>query len=49
MCRYGKLPGAALTAFGLGILLSLVIGSVFISVLLGIAAVGIGVWLLLKK
>ena len=48
MCRYGRKLGIALTCFGAGMLLSLVIGGVFVSVLLGIAALGAGIWLLIS-
>jgi len=49
MCRFGKPLGLALIGFGLGILLSLLIGSVFLCALLAIAAVGAGAWLVLSK
>ena len=46
MCRSGILPGTALIGFGVGVLLSLLINSVFILIILMLAAIGSGVYLL---
>ena len=46
MCRRNILPAAALIAFGIGALLSVILGGGFLSILIAVAAITGGVLLL---
>ncbi len=46
MCRRNWIPAAALIGFGAGLVLSLVVESVLLRLIVGGAAIGVGLWLL---
>lgn len=48
MCRYSRKLGIALVSFGAGMLLSMVIGSVFVTVVLGVGTLAAGIWMLIS-
>ena len=46
MCRKNWIPAAALIGFGAGLLGSLLVESVLVRLVVGLAAISVGVWLL---
>ncbi len=49
MCRKNQLCGSALVAFGLGLLVGMVLNSGFVSFLIGLGIIGLGCWCMSKK
>lgn len=49
MCRRNQIPAAALLGFGGGMLMSMMFGSGMVRLLVGVAAISVGVWLLNGK
>lgn len=49
MCRRNQIPAAALIGFGAGLLVGLLFESALVHLVVGAAAIGVGVWLLQGK
>lgn len=49
MCRRNLIPGAAFLGFGAGILVGMLTESALVHLLVGAAAIGVGLWLLQGK
>ncbi len=49
MCRKNQLCGSALVAFGLGLLVGMLLTSGFVTFVIGAGIIGLGCWCLSKK
>lgn len=49
MCRKNQLCGSALVAFGLGLLVGMVLNSGFTSFCIGVGIMGLGCWCMSRK
>ncbi len=49
MCRKNQLCGSALIAFGLGLLVGMLLNSGFVSFLIGMGIIALGCWCMGKK
>lgn len=49
MCRRNQIPAAGLIGFGAGALFGLLFDSVLVHLLVGAAAISVGIWLLQGK